>query len=213
LVNRTGALRRLWTDAWAWALLVAVLLIVRFWFDLFVPRSEWTLRVLKQALIAVCLLAGARPTWRTGQIRTGVLVAFAAGLIGALVGLAGYAAIVAIRHDPATQASLYEGGDLPPCGKGCHPLLPGRRPAGAWQGPVRPAERRSSGDAALSAHAFHRARRGRVENSRPEWDLSRILLHAFGARHSGVSRLYEKDPGDTYSRPRFGKEAVKGAAP
>src|SRR6185436_6646431 len=107
-----AALRRVWTDAWPWALLLAVLLIVRFWFDLFVPRSDWTVRVLKQALFVVCLLAGSRATWRTGQIRTGVLAAFAAGAIGAVLGLAGYAAIVAVRHDPATQASLYEGGDL-----------------------------------------------------------------------------------------------------
>jgi hypothetical protein len=104
--------RELWDQIWIWALLVAVLLIVRFWFDLFVPRSAWTLRVLKQALVAVCLLAGSRATWRSGRIRTGVLVGFSAGAIGALFGLLGYAAIVALRHDPATQASLYEGGDL-----------------------------------------------------------------------------------------------------
>ena len=111
-MNLNGTLRRLWTDAWPWAFLVAVLLIVRFWFDLFVPRSDWTLRVLKQALIAVYLLAGSRATWRTGQIRTGVLIGFAAGTIGTVFGLIGYAVIVAIRHDPATLASLYEGGDL-----------------------------------------------------------------------------------------------------
>jgi uncharacterized membrane protein YeaQ/YmgE (transglycosylase-associated protein family) len=106
------ALRELWTRAWPWGVLVAVMLVLRFWFDLFVPREEWALRVLKQALIAVCLLAGSHATWRSGRIRTGVLIAFAAGTIGAALGVAGYGAILAIRHDPAVQASLYEGGDL-----------------------------------------------------------------------------------------------------
>src|SRR5882757_9941023 len=43
----------------------------------------------------------------------------------------------------------HEGGDLPPSGKGDHPLVPGRRPAGAWQSHLRLAERRTSGHAAL----------------------------------------------------------------
>ena len=108
----TAALRGLWQQAWMWAMLVATLLIVRFWFDLFLSREEWVLRVMKQALIAVFVLAGAHATWRSGQIRTGVLIGFAAGTIGAVFGLAGYGAILAVRHDPATQAALFEGGDL-----------------------------------------------------------------------------------------------------
>ena len=39
------------------------------------------------------------------------------------------------------------------------------------------------------------------------------VYRALVAGHFGVSRLREKDPGDTGTRARFGKEAVKGVAP
>jgi phage-related protein len=35
----------------------------------------------------------------------------------------------------------------------------------------------------------------------------------FAAGHFGVSRIRQKDPGDTDARAGFGKEAVKGVAP
>src|SRR6266404_8998015 len=38
-------------------------------------------------------------------------------------------------------------------------------------------------------------------------------LQPFAAGHFGVSRIREKDPGDTGTRAGFGKEAVKGVAP
>ena len=40
-----------------------------------------------------------------------------------------------------------------------------------------------------------------------------FLLQPVTAGHSGISRVLEKDPDNTGTRVRFGKEAVKGVAP
>src|SRR6266481_9688348 len=119
----------------------------------------------------------------------------------------------ALTKCPRYETLKGEGGDLPSGSEGCYPFISGRRPAGAWQGHLRSSEGRSSDDAAVPADAFHQARRGGVANPRPRWNLSRVLLQPFAAGHFGVSRIRQKDPGDTDTRAGFGKEAVKGVAP
>ena len=63
-------------------------------------------------LMATFAIAACWQTWRTGHVRTGVLVALAAAVIGGALSGAGALLFVAIWHDPSTLRAIQNSGGL-----------------------------------------------------------------------------------------------------
>jgi hypothetical protein len=103
---------------WLWGALVGATLVIRFLFDALAPvtytpgvlhpRSA----IMSDILIATFALGACRYTWRSGHLRSGVLVALAAAAIGGLLSSAGSALIVGIWHDPQTLRAIQHSGGL-----------------------------------------------------------------------------------------------------
>jgi hypothetical protein len=104
--------------SWFWGTAVGATLIVRYLLDTLAPvqyvagvihpRSQ----IMSQALIATFAFAAAWHTWRTTYIRTGVLIALAAALIGGAMSSAGAGVMLAIWHDPQTMTAWRMSGGL-----------------------------------------------------------------------------------------------------
>jgi hypothetical protein len=100
------------------AALVAATLLVRYLFDTLAPvqyipgvihpRSS----IMSWALMLIFALTAARAVWRTGRVRSGVIVAFGSALAGGIGSVAGTAGMLAIWHDPATLHAWQASGGL-----------------------------------------------------------------------------------------------------
>lgn len=104
----------LWRASWMWGAAVGGALLVRYLFDTLVPVTNYADRsaLLSQTVMAAFGAAAGWNTWRTNQIRTGLLVALAAAVIGGAVSSAGSSVLLAIWHDPATLREWHNSGGL-----------------------------------------------------------------------------------------------------
>ena len=103
---------------WIWAALVGGILITRYLFDtlapiqytpgVVAPRSA----VMSDALIATFAFGAAWQTWRSGDLRGGVLAAFVTAALGGAFAAAGTIVCLAIWHDPATLQAAQDSGGL-----------------------------------------------------------------------------------------------------
>jgi hypothetical protein len=104
--------------AWTWGALVGAILVTRGLFDMFAPvrytpgvvhpRSA----IMSWALIGTFAFASGWQAWRSGHLRSGVLVAFATAAFGGALGAAGTLACLAIWHDPETLEAVQSSGGL-----------------------------------------------------------------------------------------------------
>lgn len=108
----------LWRVSWPWGALIGATLLVRDLVDLLAP-IHYTPgivpprgRIMSDALFATWALAGFWNTWRSGHVRTGVLIAFTAEAIGGVLSIAGAAALLAMWHDPDTLWAWQNSGGL-----------------------------------------------------------------------------------------------------
>jgi hypothetical protein len=94
----------LWRASWTWGALIGATLIVRYVFDTLVPATDYVQRstIMSWTIMAVAAMAAFWNTWRTGHVRSGLLIAIAAGAIGGAISSGGSAVLLAIWHDPAT---------------------------------------------------------------------------------------------------------------
>jgi hypothetical protein len=72
------------------------------------PRSA----VMSWMLMATFAIAACWQTWRTGHLRTGVLIALATAAVGGALSGAGALLFVAIWHDPSTLRAIQNSGGL-----------------------------------------------------------------------------------------------------
>jgi hypothetical protein len=103
---------------WLWGALVGATLVIRFLLDALAPvtytpgvlhpRSA----IMSDILMATFAMGACWYTWRSGHLRSGVLVALAAAAIGGLLSSAGSALIVGIWHDPQTLRAIQGSGGL-----------------------------------------------------------------------------------------------------
>jgi hypothetical protein len=105
-------------ETWMWSALVAAILVSRYLFDSLAP-IQYTpgvvaLRsaVMTWALIATFALGAAWHVWRTGHVRSGVLLALVTALIGGVLSSLGTAVCLAIWHDAETMRAIQGSGGL-----------------------------------------------------------------------------------------------------
>jgi len=94
----------LWRASGTWGALIGATLIVGYLFDTLVPVTDYLQRstIMSWTLMIVVARAAFWKTWRTGHLRSGLLIAMAAGAIGGAISSGGSAVLIAIWHDPAT---------------------------------------------------------------------------------------------------------------
>jgi hypothetical protein len=104
----------LWRASWMWGVGIGAALIVRYLFDTLVPVTNFVDRsiALSQAIVTIFGAAAFWNTSRTGHIRTGVLVALAAAVIGGVLSSLGSAVLLGIWHDPATLRAWQTSGGV-----------------------------------------------------------------------------------------------------
>jgi hypothetical protein len=104
----------LWRASWMWGAAVGGALLVRYLFDTLAPVTNYADRsaLLSQTIMAAFGAAAGWNTWKTNQIRTGLLVALAAAVIGGVLSSAGSGVLLAIWHDPATLREWHNSGGL-----------------------------------------------------------------------------------------------------
>jgi hypothetical protein len=104
----------LWRASWMWGFAIGAALIVRYLFDTLSPVTNFVERstILTQAIATIFGAAAFWNTWRTDRVRTGILVAFVAAVIGGVVSSVGSGVLLAIWHDPATLRAWQNSGGL-----------------------------------------------------------------------------------------------------
>jgi hypothetical protein len=100
--------------SWMWGTAMGLALVIRYLLDTLVPPDDYWLRatVLSWTILAICVLASFVTTFRTRSMPAGVMAAFAAATMGALVSIVGAAMMLAVWHDPATLAEWRRSGGL-----------------------------------------------------------------------------------------------------
>ena len=103
---------------WMWGALVGAILVTRYLFDTLAPvqytpgvihpRSA----IMSYALTGTFALCSAWQAWRSGYLRSGVLVALATAAFGGALSAAGTVACLAIWHDPETLRAVQGSGGL-----------------------------------------------------------------------------------------------------
>jgi hypothetical protein len=104
--------------AWMWGALVGAILITRYLFDTLAPvrytagvvhpRSA----IMSYSLMATLGLCAGWQAWRSGHLRSGVLVALTTAVFGGALSAAGTVACLAIWHDPETLQAVQGSGGL-----------------------------------------------------------------------------------------------------
>ena len=101
-----------------WGAVVGAILVTRYLFDTLAPvqytpgvihpRSA----IMSYALMATFALGSGWQAWRSGHLRSGVLVALATAVFGGALSAAGIVACLAIWHDPETLRAVEGSGGL-----------------------------------------------------------------------------------------------------
>jgi hypothetical protein len=104
--------------AWIWGALVGAVLVTRYLLDTLAPvqytpgvvhpRSS----IMSYGLMATFALGSGWQAWRSGDLRSGVVVAFTAAVFGGALSAAGTLACLAIWHDPGTLTAVRSSGGL-----------------------------------------------------------------------------------------------------
>jgi len=104
----------LWRASWGWGVVLGGALVIRYLLDTLIPVTDYSIRAtaLSWTIIGGCATAGFIAAWRMQSISAGALTAFTAALIGAVVSIAGIAAMLAVWHDPATLDAWRSSGGL-----------------------------------------------------------------------------------------------------
>jgi hypothetical protein len=105
-------------QAWLWGALAAGILVTRFAVDIVAP-IRYTPHVVplrgavtSWSLIATVVVGPAWQAWRTGHLRSGVLIALATAWIGGVLTCAGTLGCLAIWHDPAALRAIQGSGGI-----------------------------------------------------------------------------------------------------
>jgi hypothetical protein len=105
-------------EAWTWGALIAAILVTRLLFDSLAP-IHYTPGVvpprgaiMSWALIATFALGAAWHAWRTGHLRSGLLLTLVTAVIGGVLSSAGTVVCIAIWHDPETMRAIQGSGGL-----------------------------------------------------------------------------------------------------
>src|SRR5882724_6975624 len=104
--------------SWLWGVAIGATLVARYLFDTLAPVSYGPgvvhprSQMMSQAIVAIFGAAACWNTWRTTHIRTGVLVAVAAAVIGGVLSSAATGVMLALWHDPATLDAWQGSGGL-----------------------------------------------------------------------------------------------------
>jgi hypothetical protein len=108
----------LWRMTWGWGVLVGAILVTRYLFDSLAPvqftpgvvhpRSA----IMSYTLIATFALGSGWQTWRSGHMRSGIVMALLAAAFGGMLSAAGVVACLAVWHDPATLRAVEGSGGL-----------------------------------------------------------------------------------------------------
>jgi len=104
--------------SWLWGVAIGATLVARYLFDTLAPVSyapgvvHPRSQMMSQAIVAIFGAAACWNTWRTTHIRTGVLVAVAAAVIGGVLSSAATGVMLALWHDPATLDAWQGSGGL-----------------------------------------------------------------------------------------------------
>jgi hypothetical protein len=108
----------LWRAASPWAALIAATLTIRGAVDMFLP-SHYTAGVvhprsmiMTNTLLATWVGCGAWNAWRSGRLRSGIFVTFAAASLGALFSTAASLMLLALWHGPQTMAAINGSGGV-----------------------------------------------------------------------------------------------------
>lgn len=101
-----------------WGAFVGAILVTRYLLDSLAP-VQYTPGVIHSrsaittyGLMATFALGSGWQAWRSGHLRSGVLIALAMALFGAVLGAAGTVACLAIWHDPETLRAVEGSGGL-----------------------------------------------------------------------------------------------------
>jgi hypothetical protein len=101
-----------------WGALVGAILITRYLVDTLAPVQytpgvvQPRSAIMSYALIATFALGSGWQAWRSGDLRSGVLVALATAVFGGALSAAGTVACLAIWHDPETLQAVQGSGGL-----------------------------------------------------------------------------------------------------
>jgi hypothetical protein len=103
---------------WGWGAFIGLVLLVRYLFDSLAPvqytpgvihaRSA----IMSYTLIATFAVGSGWQAWRSGHVLSGVVMALAAALFGAILSSAGVVASLAVWHDPVTLRAVEGSGGL-----------------------------------------------------------------------------------------------------
>jgi hypothetical protein len=114
---------------WAWAAIVGAILLTRYLFDSLVP-AQYTPGVIhprsammSYSLMATFALGSGWQAWRSGHVRSGMVVALAAALFGGALSALGTLACLAVWHDPETLRAVQGSGGFAETLWGVPPLL------------------------------------------------------------------------------------------
>jgi hypothetical protein len=104
--------------AWIWGALIGAILVTRYLLDSLAP-VRYTPGVvhlrsatMSYALMGTFALASAWQAWRSGHLRSGVLVALATAAFGGALSATGTVVCLAIWHDPETLEAVRSSGGL-----------------------------------------------------------------------------------------------------
>jgi hypothetical protein len=100
--------------AWPWGAAFGAAIVIRDALDWLAPPQDFHFRATVSTMLAIFLLlaASVRAAWRCGRSGAGVVAGAATAVIGALIGISGAAALLAIWHDPATLAAIRGSGGV-----------------------------------------------------------------------------------------------------
>ena len=103
-----------WRGARGWALLFALGFLARTAFDWLVPTQHFYDRALVTTITSASILfiAAFWPAWRSGSVLAGPLFGLATTALAAPLQITGTLALLAIWHDPGTQAAISGSGGL-----------------------------------------------------------------------------------------------------
>jgi hypothetical protein len=104
--------------SWMTGVLIGATLLIRYLFDTLAPvtytpgvihvRSQ----VMTDVMMATFALAATCAVWRTGYVRTGLLVSVSSSIIGGIISIAGTGIMLAIWHDPGPLTAWQTSGGL-----------------------------------------------------------------------------------------------------
>jgi hypothetical protein len=97
-----------------WGLVFGVAVVARTALDWFAPPTDFHARATVSTALGVGILltAGLAASWRSGSVAAGALTGAVTAALGAIISMAGAAALLTIWHDSQTMAAIRGSGGL-----------------------------------------------------------------------------------------------------